>query len=44
MVINKITDDVLKFDPNDELEKWIIPIPLSNPVMTAIFQCIAGSR
>ena len=31
-------DDFLPFDPDEELEEWVTPTPLSDPVLTAIFQ------
>ncbi|MCL2165533.1 MAG: hypothetical protein FWH55_14370, partial [Oscillospiraceae bacterium] len=33
-----MTDDIIQFDPGNELDEWITPTPLSDPVLTAIFQ------
>ena len=33
-----MADDTLRFDPDEELEEWITPTPLSDPVLAAIFQ------
>ena len=31
-------DGTLHFDPSEELDDWVTPTPLSDPVLTAIFQ------
>jgi len=33
-----MTEDTLQFDLGEELDEWITPTPLSDPVLTAIFQ------
>jgi len=33
-----MTDETLQYDSGAELEEWVTPTPLSDPVLTAIFQ------
>jgi hypothetical protein len=37
-----LTED-MQFDSDDELEEWITPTPLSDPVFSAIFQSVEVS-
>ena len=33
-----MNDDMKEYNPSEELDEWITPTPLSDPVLTAIFR------
>ena len=38
-----MNDDMKEYNPSEELDEWITPTPLSDPVLTAIFQNVEVS-